>query len=156
MAQKINWDAWGILTSVLCAIHCALLPLVASALPLLGVGFLHNPLFEYGMIGLALIIGTWALWHGFRHHHHRLTPWLLFLTGMTLLIAKQLWHQYELYLLPFAVGCIISAHIVNYRLSRPLRKVEPAPTLPARKAEPGPSQPPGPARLVFPDFKNKL
>ena len=43
MAQKINWDAWGILTSVLCAIHCAILPLVISTLPLLRWAFCISP-----------------------------------------------------------------------------------------------------------------
>ncbi|HEV3325439.1 MAG TPA: MerC domain-containing protein [Puia sp.] len=117
--RHINWDGLGIFTSILCAIHCALLPLLVSALPLLGVSLVRNPLFEYGMIGLAFGIGTWALWHGFTRHHHRLTPWLLFVSGMMLLIAKEIWRQYELYFLPFAVVLIISAHVVNYRLSRP-------------------------------------
>ncbi len=82
------------------------------------MNLVHSALFEYGMIGLAFLIGTWALWHGFSRHHHRILPWLLFLGGMILLISKQLWHGYELRLLPFAVGFIISAHIVNYRPSR--------------------------------------
>jgi tetrahydromethanopterin S-methyltransferase subunit C len=118
--RRINWDGLGIFTSILCAIHCALLPLVVSFLPLLGLGFIRHPLFEYGMIGLAFIIGTSALWHGFNRHHHRLTPWLLFAGGMMMLIAKEVWGRYELYFLPVAVVLIISAHVVNYRLSRPV------------------------------------
>jgi len=116
--RRISWDGLGIFTSLLCAIHCAVLPLAVSFLPLLGLGFMRTPLFEYGMIGLAFVIGTWALWHGFNRHHHRVTPWLLFVGGMILLIAKEIWARYELYFLPFAVGLIISAHVVNYRLSR--------------------------------------
>lgn len=116
--RKINWDGLGIFTSLLCAIHCAALPLLVSILPLFGLGFIRHPLFEYGMIGLAFAIGTGALWHGFTRHHHRLMPWLFFVAGMILLIAKELWNKYELYLLPFAVILIISAHVVNYRLSR--------------------------------------
>ena len=118
-SRKINYDALGITTSILCAIHCALLPLVFASLPVLGINIIHNTLFEYGMIGLAFAIGTFALWHGFRRHHRRLTPWLLFSCGIGFLLAKQIWHGYELRLLPFAVLLIISAHILNYRLSRP-------------------------------------
>ena len=121
LRRRINWDGLGIFTSILCAIHCALLPLFVSFLPLLGLNVIRNPLFEYGMIGLAFVIGTSALWHGFTRHHHRLTPWLLFAGGMILLIAKEIWGSYELYFLPFAVVLIISAHVVNYRLSRPAR-----------------------------------
>lgn len=118
MIYKINWDALGITTSILCAIHCAILPLVVASLPVLGVNIVHNLIFEYGMIALAFAIGTWALSHGFRKHHRRYVPWLLFTGGMLLLIAKQLWHQYEFRLLPFAVILIIAAHLLNYRLSR--------------------------------------
>jgi hypothetical protein len=118
MIPKINWDALGITTSILCAIHCAILPLVVASLPVLGINIVHNAPFEYGMIGLAFVVGTWALAHGFRRHHRRYTPWLLFTGGMFFLIAKQLWHTYEFRLLPFAVILIVVAHILNYRLSR--------------------------------------
>jgi hypothetical protein len=38
---------------------------------------------------------------------------------LLLLVAKQLWHAYELRFLPFAVVLIVGAHVLNYRLSRP-------------------------------------
>ena len=123
MSSKINWDALGVTTSVLCAIHCAVLPLAVASLPVLGINIVHHPGFEYGMIGLAFIIGTRALWHGFRHHHRRMVPWLLFLVGMIVLIAKQIWHDYELALLPFAVMMIVGAHVLNFRLSRPVKSI---------------------------------
>ena len=129
MSAKINWDALGVTTSVLCAIHCAVLPLAVASLPILGINIVHNAGFEYGMIGLAFLIGSWALWHGYRRHHRRLVPLLLFGCGMIFLIAKQIWHNYELVLLPFAVVGIIIAHILNYRFSRP------APTFPDFNSE---------------------
>ena len=57
MKLKINWDALGISASLACAIHCALLPLFMTSLPLFGVNIIHNPLFEALMILLALAIG---------------------------------------------------------------------------------------------------
>lgn len=119
MLRKINLDALGVTTSILCAIHCAILPLVMASLPILGINILHNSFFEYGMIALAFVIGTVALWHGFIRHHRRLTPWLLFVGGMLFLIAKELWPDYELGLLPFAVLLIVGAHLLNYRWGRP-------------------------------------
>lgn len=118
MRSKINLDALGVTASVLCAIHCAVLPLLMASLPILGVNIIHNTLFEYGMITLAFGIGTAALWHGFNRHHRRLTPWLLFVGGMIFLIAKEIWPVYELGLLPFAVALIVGAHGLNYRLCR--------------------------------------
>ena len=131
MFRKINWDALGITTSLLCAIHCALLPLVVASLPILGINIIHNLLFEYGMIALAFLIGTWALWHGFRYHHGRIRPWFLFVGGIMLLIAKQVWHSYELAILPFAVIFIVSAHVLNLRLTKACR------VCPSREQGPG-------------------
>ena len=118
MLRKINWDLLGISASILCAIHCALLPLLLVSLPVLGVNIIHNAAFEYGMIFLAFLVGSLALLHGFRRHHRHPGPWLLFTVGLLLLVAKQIWHQYEMWFLPFAVGFVIAAHVVNYRYSR--------------------------------------
>jgi hypothetical protein len=126
MSRKLNWDALGIATSVLCAIHCAVLPLVVVSLPVLGINIVHNASFEFGMIGLAFFIGSYALWHGFRRHHRRRTPWLLFCGGIGFLLAKQVWHPYELLLLPFAVVLIVGAHVLNFRLSRRKKPASPA------------------------------
>jgi len=57
MNFKINWDALGISASLACAIHCALLPLFLTSLPLFGINIIHNYWFEASMILLAMAIG---------------------------------------------------------------------------------------------------
>jgi len=64
---KINYDALGIAASIACAIHCAILPLVLTSLPVLGINIINNLFFEIGMILLAMIIGIYSLNHGFRN-----------------------------------------------------------------------------------------
>ena len=115
---KINWDALGITTSLACAIHCALLPLFLSSLPLFGVNIIHNIGFELGMIALAFCIGAYSLYHGWKKHHHSLQPLFIFTCGIILLLAKQIWHQYEVWFLIPAVICIVSGHVLNYRSCR--------------------------------------
>ncbi len=115
---RINYDALGIAASVACAIHCAVLPLVLTSLPLFGMNIIGNSGFEYFMIILALAIGSYSLWHGYRKHHHRALPLFLFLAGITLLFLKQLWHNFQLWLLVPAIVSIISAHFYNYRFCR--------------------------------------
>jgi MerC mercury resistance protein len=116
--KKINWDAIGIATSIACAIHCALLPLVLTSLPLFGVNIINNLLFELCMILLAFCIGGYSLYHGWKKHHHSFLPLIIFCGGMLLLFGKQMWHSYELFLLIPAVLCIVSAHYLNFRLCR--------------------------------------
>jgi hypothetical protein len=118
MKSRINWDALGIGTSVACAIHCALLPLFLSSLPLFGINIIHHKGFEIGMIMLAFLIGSFSLWHGYRRHHHSLLPFTLFITGLAFLVLKQFFIEYERWLLIPAVIFIISAHFVNYRSCR--------------------------------------
>jgi hypothetical protein len=116
--KRINWDTLGITASLACAIHCALLPLFLTSLPLFGVNIIHNNFFEAGMISLAFCIGSYSLYHGYRKHHHSFIPLIIFATGIALLVLKQFFIQYETWLLIPAVTFIILAHLLNYRSCR--------------------------------------
>jgi hypothetical protein len=118
MKIKINWDLMGIGTSLACAIHCALLPLFLTSLPILGYEIIDNHVFEYIMIFLAFLIGCVSLWHGYRKHHHSLLPLGIFSGGIMFLLAKQLWHNYQMWLLPVAVVLIVTAHLLNFKSCR--------------------------------------
>ncbi|MBK5269792.1 MAG: MerC domain-containing protein [Bacteroidia bacterium] len=114
MNYNTNWDAMGIAASVACAIHCALLPLFLSSLPLFGINIINNIYFEVGMILLALAIGTYSLYHGYKKHHHSQLPLIIFFGGFIFLVLKQFFIQYENWLLIPAVIMIVSAHLLNY------------------------------------------
>ena len=118
MKPRINWDALGIGASLACAIHCALLPLFLSSLPLFGVNIIHNTFFEVGMILLALCIGSYSLYHGYKKHHHSILPLSLFFSGFIFLVLKQFFILYETWLLIPAVTLIILAHLLNYKFCR--------------------------------------
>lgn len=116
MNIKLNWDALGIATSVICAIHCALLPVVLSSLPVFGINIIHNLYFEWGMIALAFVVGSYSLFHGYIKHHRSIKPVLIFSLGFIFLILKQFFTQYEIPFLIMAVVLIISAHFYNFGL----------------------------------------
>ncbi|HLG41129.1 MAG TPA: MerC domain-containing protein [Chitinophagaceae bacterium] len=115
---KINWDAIGVSASLACAIHCALLPLFLTSLPLFGINIIHNLFFEAGMVLLAFCIGLYSLSHGYRKHHHRWTPLVLFSSGIVLLVLKLFFIHYETWLLIPAVTLIILGHVLNFRSCR--------------------------------------
>lgn len=118
MKIRVNWDAVGISASLACAIHCALLPLFFTSLPLFGINIVNNEFFEAGMIFLAFCVGTFSLYHGYRKHHHRWWPLIVFIAGFGLLIMKEFLIEYELWLLIPAVLLIVAAHLLNYRFCR--------------------------------------
>jgi hypothetical protein len=125
MNLKLNWDAVGIATSVICAIHCALLPILLTTLPVFGVNIIHNSYFEWGMIMLAFTIGSYSLFHGYVKHHRLLMPILVFSFGFMFLVLKQFYTQFSIPFLLIAVACIITAHFYNYRLCHRSRCASP-------------------------------
>ena len=118
MKLQINWNAIGVSASLACAIHCALLPLFASTLPLFGVNFFDNVYFEIGMILIALIIGGLTLLHGYRKHHHHLTPLFLFTAGMLLLIFKHFISETALWPIILSSVLILLAYYLNWKYCR--------------------------------------
>lgn len=118
MNFRINWDALGISASLACAIHCALLPLILNSLPIFGINIIHNTFFEYFMILLAMGIGYFSLWHGYKRHHHSLQPLLLFSAGVAFLWAKEYWSEHENWMLAAALPFIVVAHLRNHRSCR--------------------------------------
>ena len=115
---RINYDALGIAASLACAIHCAILPLILTSLPILGINIIGNMGFEYFMIFLAMLIGFYSLWHGYRLHHRSLLPSALFGMGIVLLFLKQTFHSYQYFFLLPAVILIVAAHLLNLRYCR--------------------------------------
>lgn len=115
---RINYDALGIATSIACAIHCAVLPLILTSLPIFGTNIIDHSGFEYMMILMAMGIGYYSLWHGYKKHHHSLIPALIFSSGMILLFLKQAYHEHQLLFLIPAVMAIVAAHLLNFTLCR--------------------------------------
>ncbi|MBA4139194.1 MAG: MerC domain-containing protein [Segetibacter sp.] len=118
MNFKINWDTLGIATSLACAIHCALLPLIFTSLPVFGINVIENLAFEIFMVVLAFAIGIYSLYHGYNKHHHNLLPIIIFTAGVLSLVLKLFFIEYENWLLIPAITGIITAHLINYRLCR--------------------------------------
>jgi len=118
MFKNWNWDAIGISASLACAIHCALLPLFFSSLPLLGINILHNYQFEFGMILVSFAIGAYSLYHGYKKHHHSFKPIILFSVGIAIMFSRMVFREIELYLLFPAAILIIYAHVNNHMRCR--------------------------------------
>jgi len=121
---KINYDRLGIFTSVACAIHCTLLPLLVSGLPFWGIDWLEHKGIEWSMIGLALLFGTMSLYHGYKQHHGKAFPLVLFGMGFLLLILNQVIAERFVYvLIPASAVCIITAHMLNIIYGRKCKAV---------------------------------
>ncbi|MFC3559197.1 MerC domain-containing protein [Pedobacter jamesrossensis] len=117
---KLNLDKLGITASTFCAIHCAIVPLLLTFLPLWGLGFLADERVEIFMIVISLLLGIWSMSSSYRKLHRKVTPSIILITGF-LLIA--LGHfsgikHLEPILIPFGGLAIAAAHFVNLKLAR--------------------------------------
>lgn len=54
-------DAGGATASLLCAIHCALMPILVTLLPLVGLGFLASETTEWVVVALSGVLGVSSL-----------------------------------------------------------------------------------------------
>jgi hypothetical protein len=120
MNFRINWEALGVAASVACAIHCAVMPLIITSLPLLAAGFFGSIMIEVLLLLLAFVIGFYSLWHGYRRHHHRPVTLLIFSGGMLFFLLHQFIkfpHSVIFFILP-GIVMILSAHFLNHRYCR--------------------------------------
>ena len=95
-------DRVGATASLLCAVHCMLLPFVLALLPLIGLEFLAGHTFERIFVACAAALASTSILAAYRRHRH---PQALFLMvpGIALLL--------------FGVAIDINAHVVIHTAS---------------------------------------
>lgn len=122
--RRMNLDTLGIGASIICAVHCALLPLLFAALPLLGMEITEHAILEYCLLLFSFLIGCLALGVGYWRHHRRLMPLLLFTAGFALLLTGHFWTEavvLEYAAICVGAGAIMAAHFINQRQRRSSR-----------------------------------
>lgn len=80
-------DIISISASVLCTVHCILLPLFLTTLPLFDIELLENLWLEIATVAVSAIAGGWAIWRGYRHFHHQLQWVAWFGIGFLLMVS---------------------------------------------------------------------
>lgn len=79
-------DRVGATASLLCAVHCALLPFVLALLPLIGLGFLAGHTFERIFVACAAALASASIVAAYRRHR-RPQALLLMVPGIVLLLC---------------------------------------------------------------------
>lgn len=127
----IKLDSVGFIASTLCAIHCAAMPFIFLFLTLYGLQFIANPVIEFIFISTSVLIGIFTFRHGFFNHHRKLYPFLIFLSGLTIIFIGHFYfhdHKHDLsgtnseliFLLISPVGALLIGigHYLNRKLSK--------------------------------------
>lgn len=78
-------DRVGATASLLCAVHCMLLPFVLALLPLIGLEFLAGHMFERIFVACAALLASASILTGYRRHRHSQALFLM-VPGIALLL----------------------------------------------------------------------
>ncbi|MFC5576634.1 MerC domain-containing protein [Lysobacter niabensis] len=115
-------DRFGAVGSLVCAIHCALLPLAIAILPSLGIAAWLGDDFERGFVLFATMLGLFSVIWGYRRHG-AVRALSLLLPGLAALWTGVLYDPLHHALVPHAIAMTVGgtlvglAHLANLRLN---------------------------------------
>ncbi|MEM6698550.1 MAG: MerC domain-containing protein [Bacteroidota bacterium] len=84
-----HWDFIGFGASLLCALHCMLLPVVFSLGMFTGAHWLTNSFGEWVFIGVSIGIAALSLWQSYFKKHQNIRPLLIAGLGLLGLLFAQ-------------------------------------------------------------------
>jgi hypothetical protein len=116
--EGVRLDKLAIGLSVLCLVHCLALPMALLLAPALGTVVLgtESPV-HWVLLGLALPVSGYALWHGYRHHGQRnaLLVGAVGLSIMLIAVSHLISSRLETLLTVVGVALLLIAHVLNIR-----------------------------------------
>ena len=114
----LHGDFAGFMASMLCAIHCSILPILLSVGLLGGLSWMESPTVEFVLIGISLTIALLALRKGYYHHHTTSAIYLVLLGFSFFIVGLQFEGKPEIILTTLGGLTIASAHVLNWHLSK--------------------------------------
>lgn len=120
ISSKISLDSLGFTASFICAIHCASMPLLITALAISPLSFIVKPGFELSVIIFSVMIGITSLLPSYKNHHHKLLPIIILLVGFFLIFSGHFLvpGKFEPIVTPIGAFSVALAHLLNFNLVR--------------------------------------
>ena len=120
MNATASLDRLGTSASLLCAIHCAALPMALAALPAFGLAWLDSKWVDWTMVALAACVALGAHWKGLLLHKRCLPAGvaavgLLTIVTAILLLNGSAQHHY---IQASGATLVAGSHLLNRRFCR--------------------------------------
>jgi hypothetical protein len=121
-------DKAGMIASITCAIHCMIMPLIVTLLPIFGLSLFATEEFEWMLLMVSAMLGLTSLCFGFKKHKS-FRAFSFLGIGLTFLVIGRLAHEhvshfrvftFDIYLLFLVAGAILVAlsHWLNNKLCK--------------------------------------
>ncbi len=112
---KPFWDKCSTSFSIICLIHCIVLPILFTTLPLLGIDIIENSYVEIATLLITFAIGSYAILRGYKYFHKNKMIIGFFVVGISFMIASTFFEGGIASPIIKIVGAIgvIAAHILN-------------------------------------------
>ncbi|WP_178984812.1 MerC domain-containing protein [Winogradskyella helgolandensis] len=113
-------DLIALTSSLICAIHCAIFPILLSFSSLSSLYFLNNPIIEWAFISLGIVFLFTSLWPSYKNNHHNTKPLKMALFGFAFIALGRLHltHLWEVFNTVIGATLLAVAHYSNWKLLR--------------------------------------
>ncbi|WP_175489759.1 MerC domain-containing protein [Algibacter lectus] len=113
-------DLVALSSAIICAVHCAVIPVVFSFFSLNSLHFLKNPYIELTFISFGIVFVLTSLWPSYKKVHHQVKPLLYAALGFAFIALgrlnlTELWEIVNTVIGAFIVSL---AHYLNWTLMR--------------------------------------
>lgn len=107
-------DLLGMSASIICAVHCAAIPVLFSFGSAYMADLLHHPVFEVGFLLIAIVVAVWSLGKSYLNHHRNTRPLIFGVAGVALITMGVVMHAWFITL---PGGLVLAlAHFWNFKL----------------------------------------
>ena len=112
-------DLIGFSASMVCAVHCAFLPILLTVSAFGGLTWLHEPWIEITFILMSVAVATFALGRNFRRHKHIRTAIQVVAVGFALILISRVMPGEAHHFVSAAGGVTVAfGHILNWQQAR--------------------------------------
>lgn len=108
-----NMDVWGSTTSILCAIHCALLPLLLSSGFIGAHTLMSHPAVEFCIMGLTSVFVYYSIVRPYFQNKLNSIPFTLATTGLVFVLIHHFIPHYSTFIVVIGGLLIAAGHLVN-------------------------------------------
>jgi len=108
-----NIDFWGTTTSLLCAIHCAILPVILSYGYIKASSFMSHPLFEGAILSITAILVFFSIILPYLKYRHNPISFYMALAGITMVILHHILPSHTTFIIVLGGVLIATSHLFN-------------------------------------------